>query len=109
MALYHSWKCLGAKGVFAGLLSGLPADRGEESPAIIDATRLQAHRTVTRQGEKSGLGRLIGRRKGGTNTRLRADCDGMGGTLDLIVTAGQIGDQIGSRAFLGRLPEVHWL
>jgi hypothetical protein len=39
---------------------------------MIDATYLKAHRTASSLGVKGGLGRLIGRTKGGMNTKLHA-------------------------------------
>ncbi|MBR9653612.1 IS5 family transposase, partial [Thalassobius aquimarinus] len=59
--------------------------------------------------EKGGRGRLIGRTKGGMNTKLHAICDSQGRPLDLFVTAGQVSDYIGARALLGGLPKVEWL
>ena len=54
-------------------------------------------------------GRLIGRTKGGMNTKLHASCDSQGRPLELLITAGQVGDYIGARALLSSLPKVKWL
>ena len=54
-------------------------------------------------------GRLIGRAKGGMNTKLHAICDSKGRPLNLFVTAGQISDYIGARALLSGIPNVDWL
>lgn len=59
--------------------------------------------------EKRGAGRLIGRTKGGMNTKLHAICDSQGRPLNLFVTAGQVSDYIGARALLSSLPDVEWL
>jgi transposase len=59
--------------------------------------------------KKGGRGRLIGRTKGGMNTKLHAICDSKGRPLDLFVTAGQVSDYIGARALLKGLPQVDWL
>jgi len=40
---------------------------------------------------------------------LYAICDSQGRPLNLFVTAGQVGDYIGARALLNRLPAVDWL
>ena len=48
--------------------------------------------------QKRGRGRLIGRTKGGMNTKLHAICDSQGRPIDLFVTAGQVSDYIGARA-----------
>ncbi len=52
---------------------------------------------------------MIGRTKGGMNTKLHAICDSQGRPLNLFVTAGQVSDYIGARALLSNLPKVDWL
>ena len=42
--------------------------------------------------QKRGRGRLIGRTKGGMNSKLHAICDSQGRPIDLFVTAGQVSD-----------------
>lgn len=59
--------------------------------------------------QRGGRGRLIGRTKGGMNTKLNAICDSQGRPIDLFVTAGQLSDSIGARALLSGLPKVKWL
>ena len=59
--------------------------------------------------EKGGRGRLIGRTKGGLNTKLHAICDNQGRPLNLFVTAGQVSDYIGARALRDSLTDVDWL
>ena len=71
---------------------------------------LKAHRTATSMmAQKEGRGRLIGRTKGGMNTKLHAICDSKGRPIDLFVTAGQVNDYVGARALLSSLPNVKWL
>lgn len=60
-------------------------------------------------GKRGGRGRLIGRTKGGMNTKLHAVCDSQGRPISLFVTAGQVSDYIGGRALLNSLPDVDWL
>ena len=73
---------------FARMMAGLAAEHGEEKTVMIDATYLKAHRTATSLGvKKGGRGRLIGRTKGGMNTKLHAICDSRGSPLSLFVTA----------------------
>ena len=70
-------------------MTGLAAEQGEKKTVMIDATYLKANRTATSMGvKKGGRGRLIGRTKGGMNTKLRAICDSKGRPLDLFITAG---------------------
>ena len=59
--------------------------------------------------DRDQRGRLIGRTRGGMNTKLHAICDSLGRPIDLFVTAGQLSDYIGARALLGGLPNVKWL
>ena len=71
---------------------------------------LKAHRIATSlAAKKRGGGRLIGRTKGGMNTKLHAICDSPGRPLNLFVTAGQVSDYTGARALLSSLPKVDWL
>ncbi|HBB85270.1 MAG TPA: IS5 family transposase [Sulfitobacter sp.] len=108
--LYNRWKRWSDKGIFARMMAGLAAEHGEQKTVMIDATYLKAHRTATSMGvKKKGRGRLIGRTKGGMNTKLHAICDSEGRPLNLFVTAGQVSDYIGARALLGSLPDVDWL
>ncbi|KHQ52839.1 Transposase orfA IS5 family element [Mameliella alba] len=87
------------------MVAGLAAQHGEKRTVMIDATYLKVHRTASSLGAKKGGGRLIGRTKGGMNTKLHAVCDSLGRPLNLFVTAGQVGDCIGSRALCGSLPD----
>ncbi|WP_323008237.1 IS5 family transposase [Paracoccus sp. (in: a-proteobacteria)] len=108
--LYNRWKRWSDKGIFARMMAGLAAGHCEKKTVMIDATYLKAHRTATSMGgEKGGRGRLIGRTKGGMNTKLHAICDSQGRPLNLFVTAGQVSDYIGARALLSSLPNVDWL
>ncbi|WP_461433528.1 IS5 family transposase [Hoeflea alexandrii] len=108
--LYNRWKRWCDKGIFAQMMAGLAAEQGEMKTVMIDATYLKAHRTATSLGvKKGGRGRLIGRTKGGMNTKLHAICDSQGRPLNLFVTAGQVSDYIGARALLSSLPDVDWL
>ena len=52
--LYNRWKRWSDKGVFAQMLIGLAAEHGEEKTVMIDATYLEAHRTASSLGLKSG-------------------------------------------------------
>jgi transposase len=64
-------------------------------------------------GEKGGpddqRGRLIGRTKGGLNTKLHAVTDATGRPLRFFISAGQVSDYIGAAALLGSLPAAEWL
>jgi len=60
-------------------------------------------------GQKGGRGRLIGRTKGGLNTKLHAVTDALGRPIRLFMTAGQVSDYIGARALMSSLPIADWL
>jgi hypothetical protein len=84
----------------------LAANHGEEKTVYIPQS--PSH-SVQSCGEKGGRGRLIGRTKGGMNTKLHAVCDSQGRPLNLFVTAGQVSDYIGAKALISSLPNVEWL
>ena len=60
-------------------------------------------------GEKGGAGRLIGRTKGGMNTKLHAVTDENGRPISFFITAGQVSDYTGAAALLDELPKAKWL
>jgi len=60
-------------------------------------------------GEEGDLGRLIGRTKGGMNTKLHAVSDADGQPLSFFMTAGQVSDYTGAVALLDDLPKAQWL
>lgn len=111
--LYNRWKRWGDLGVFARMMEGLASEGGEEKVVMIDATYLKAHRTASSLRAKKGAddrrGRLIGRTKGGLNTKLHAVTDAKGRPLRFFMTAGQVSDYTGAAALLGSLPAAEWL
>ena len=54
-------------------------------------------------------GRLIGRTKGGLNTKLQTVTDAIGRPIRFFMTAGQVSDHMGAAALLGSLPGAEWL
>jgi len=60
-------------------------------------------------GKKGGRGRLIGRTKGGMNTKLHAVTDENGRPIRLFMTAGEVSDYTGAAALLSSLPAAEWL
>ena len=103
--LYNRWKRWSDKGVFARMLLEM-ADHGRMTNTLmIDATHLKAHRTASSLGlEKRGRGRLIGRTKGGMNSKLHTVTDAVGRPIRMFSSAGQTSDYIGARALLAHLP-----
>ena len=52
---------------------------------------------------------MIGRTKGGLNTKLHAVTDARGRPLKFFMTAGQVSDYTGAAALLGSLPAAEWM
>ncbi|THD71186.1 IS5 family transposase [Thalassobius vesicularis] len=108
--LYNRWKRWSEMGVFARIFEGLAAEAAEPTTIMIDATYLKAHRTASSlRAKKGGFGRLIGRTKGGMNTKLHAVTDTKGRPIRFFMSAGQVSDYIGAGALLSSLPKVDWL
>uniref|UniRef100_UPI003CF4BF2A IS5 family transposase n=1 Tax=Brevundimonas sp. TWP2-3-4b1 TaxID=2804580 RepID=UPI003CF4BF2A len=108
--LYNRWKRWSETGVFIRMMQRLSGAQSERRTVMIDATYLKAHRTVSSLGvKKGGLGRLIGRTKGGMNTKLFAVTDANGRPISLFMTAGRVSDYIGAAALLDSLPRAQWL
>ena len=59
--------------------------------------------------EKKGRWCLIGRAKGGMNTKLHAVTDTSGHPIRSFIAAGQISDYTGARALLSSLPAADWM
>jgi len=97
-------------GIFMRMMDGLSAAKTEPQTIMIDATYLKAHRTASSLRLKKGdPGRLIGRTKGGMNTKLHAITDQNGRPLSFFMTAGQISDYTGAAALLDSLPAAQWM
>lgn len=62
-----------------------------------------APHSVEPSGEKRGRGRLIGRTRGGMNTRLHAVTDTRGRPIKFFMSAGQVSDYTGAAALVGAL------
>ncbi|WP_141914869.1 IS5 family transposase [Zymomonas mobilis] len=108
--LYNRWKRWSAMGIFIRMMEGLATGKAEPQTIMIDATYLKAHRTASSlRFKKGGLGRLIGRTKGGMNTKLHAVTDRNGRPLDFFMTAGHISDYTGAAALLDSLPSAEWM
>ena len=86
--------------------SGIPASRWIGSgPSCRTATG----RPASIKGPQDQRGRLIGRTKGGLNTRLHAVTDAKGRPLPLFLTAGQVSDHANAAALPGSLPAAEGL
>ncbi len=104
--LYNRWKRWGEAGVFVRMMEGLAAVGADPKTVMIDATYLKhtaRHRALRSKG---GLGRLIGRTKGGMNTKFHAVADANGCPLSFFLTAGPVSDYTGAAALLDDLPKA---
>ncbi|MHA6327012.1 IS5 family transposase [Roseivivax sp. CAU 1753] len=108
--LYNRWKRWSDMGVFARMMEGLASEAADRKTVMIDATYLKAHRSASSlRLKKGGRGRLIGRTKGGMNTKLHAVTDANGRPIKFFMSAGQVSDYTGAAALLSSLPEAEWL
>jgi transposase len=64
---------------------------------------------VEKGGADDQKGRLIGRTKGGMNTKLHAVTEAESRPIRFFMTAGQISDYTGAAALLDSLPKANWL
>jgi transposase len=103
--LYNRWKRWGDKGVFLRMMEGLAAPQASERRNLSQGPP----HGIQPCGKKGGAGRLIGRTKGGMNTKLHAVTDANGRPISFFMTAGQVGDYIGAAALLDELPKAQWL
>ena len=62
-----------------------------------------------KRGPGDQRGRLIGRTKGGLNTKFHAVADAKGRPLRFFMTAGQVSDDTGAAALLDSLPAAEWM
>ncbi|MEO0762869.1 MAG: IS5 family transposase [Pseudomonadota bacterium] len=105
--LYNRWKRWSRLGVFARIMTELSGEARDLEGVMIDATHLKAHRTASSMGRsKGGRGRLIGRTKGGLNSKLHVLSDAKGRPISMFLTAGQRSDYTGARAMLASIPEA---
>jgi transposase len=94
---------------------GRPGGRGRDAQDGDDRCHLPegAPHGLEPAGEKGGAGsqtgRLIGRTKGGLNTKLHAITDAEGRPIRFFLTAGQVSDYTGALALLDALPQTNWL
>jgi transposase len=87
----NRWKRWGDMGASARMIEGLASEGNGQKTIMIDATDLKAHRTalglrVKKGGRDDQRGRLIGRTKGGLNTKLHAVSDAIGRPLKIFMS-----------------------
>ena len=107
--LYNRWKRCSDMGVFGRIMMGLAEQAPDVTTISIDATYLKAHRTTSSLGLKKAPARLIGRTKGGMNTKLHAVTETIGWQIRFFMTAGEVSDFTGARALASKLQAAGWL
>jgi len=91
------------------MLQNLQVLQNSVSRVMIDSTHLKAHRTAASLLKKGDLPRLIGRTKGGLNSKLHAVCDGAGRPVIFLLTEGQMSDHKGAALISPMLPDAETL
>ena len=92
--------------------AGLRGDRSEDGDDRFDLLEGPPHGdqpAVEKRGPDDQRGRLIGRTKGGMNTKLHAVTDAEGRPIRVFMTAGEVSDYTGAAALLDSLPKAEWL
>ena len=79
---------------------------GAGNVLMIDAAHLKSHRTASSLKKGGDEPRLIGRTKGGLNTKLHTLCDKLGRPVCLHLTEGQGSDFKGADVILKELPKA---
>jgi IS5 family transposase len=85
------------------------SEDGDDRRDLSEGALLGDHPAVENGGAYDPRGRLIGRTKGGMNTKLHAVTDAEGRPIRFVMTAGQVSDYTGAAALLGGLPKAEWL
>jgi transposase len=96
-------------GVFDRIFANLAAESGPPDRVMIDSTHLKAHRTATSLLNRGIQPRLIGRTKGGLNSKLRAVCDGAGLPVIFLLTEGPMSGNKGADLIYPMLPDAETL
>jgi hypothetical protein len=76
--LYNRFVRWSRMGIFDRIFANLAAEGDPPGRVMIDSTHLKSHRTAASLLKKGDSPRLIGRTKGGLNSKLYAVCDGAG-------------------------------
>ena len=103
--LYNRFIRWSRMGVFDRIFANLVAEDGPPDQLMIDSTHLKAHRTAASLLK----GRLVGRTKGGLNSKLHAVCDELGRPVILLLTEGQLNDHKGAELMFHALPDARVL
>ncbi|WP_459626077.1 IS5 family transposase [Bilophila wadsworthia] len=103
--LYNRFVRWSRLGVFSRIFTELANQTPFDGSLMIDSTHLKARRTAASLRKKGGSARLIGRTKGGLNSKLHAVCDGHGRPVLLLLTEGQVSDYKGAAILQHLLPE----
>lgn len=107
--LYNRFVRWSRMGIFDRIFANLAAESGPPDRVMIDSTHLKAHRTAASLLKRGDSPRLIGRTKGGLNSKLHAVCDGAGRPVIFLLTEGQMSDHKGAALIYPVLPDAETL
>jgi transposase len=96
-------------GVIDRIFANLAAESGPPDRVMIDSTNLKSHLTAASLLKKGDSPRLIGRTKGGLNSKLHVVRDGVGRPVTFLLTEGQMSDHKGAALIYPMLPEAETL
>jgi transposase len=110
--LYTRWRRWSRIGVFGRMLMPLAKAGQDASILMLDATHLKVHRTGASLRARRGLKachRMIGRTKGGLNSKLHVVADAKGRPILMFLSAGHRSDYLGAVALLSSMPPAQVL
>ena len=102
--LYNRFIRWSRLGVFDRIFVALASEGPKPDRIMIEFDPSQGASHGGELAQKGALPRLIGRTKGGLNSKLHVVCDGSGKPLRMMLTEGQMNDHKGARLMLGKLP-----
>jgi transposase len=93
-------------GIFDRIFANLAAESCPPDRVMIDSTHLKGASDGRQSAQKGDSPRLIGRTKGGLNSKLHAVCDGAGRPVIFLLTEGQLSDHKGAALIYPMLPDA---
>lgn len=90
-------------------LRGSSSEDGDDRRDLSEGASHGIQPAVEKGGSDDQRGRLIGRTKGGMNTKLHAVAGAEGRPIRFFMTAGEVSDYTGAAALLASLPNAEWL
>jgi transposase len=102
--LYNRFVRWSRMGIFDRIFANLAAESGPPDRVMIDSTHLKGASDGRQSAQKGDSPRLIGRTKGGLNSKLHAVCDGR--PVIFLLTEGELSDHKGAALIYPMLPDA---